>query len=31
MMFIPIIHVEFEEVDEFYLETERGGFGSTGK
>ena len=30
MMFIPIIHVEFEEVDEFYLETDRGGFGSTG-
>jgi dUTP pyrophosphatase len=30
MMFIPIIHVEFEEVNEFYLETERGGFGSTG-
>jgi dUTP pyrophosphatase len=30
MMFIPIIHVEFEEVNEFSSETDRGGFGSTG-
>jgi dUTP pyrophosphatase len=31
MMFIPIIHVEFEEVEEFSTLTDRGGFGSTGK
>jgi dUTPase len=30
MMFIPIIHVDFEEVNEFSSETDRGGFGSTG-
>jgi len=31
MIFIPIIHVEFVEVEEFSTLTDRGGFGSTGK